>query len=399
MQVLVSHPHTAVFSQAVAAALDRYGSLGKFVAGVAYSPESIPAKFAGRFGDVLPLRNRVVGGVERAKLLSLGGVEIASRLAARTKLVSLYNSIFVAHDVVAAKVPWPRDLSAVYAYEDGALKTFERAAALGLKRVWDLPLPHYRTIAEMWLEERRRWPTAQEWHPQVEGAWKYRRKDSELALASLVVTASKFTRDSVERLGVKAPMVTIPYGFPVDQFSAREASPRGPFRVLSVGGHDLRKGTPYLLEAWKRAELKDAELRLVGRMSLSPVFLERYAGTFTHVPSIPRERLVSEYQAADVLIFPTLGDGFGMVIQEAMCCGTPVLTTRCGGGPECITDGENGWIVEERSVDALVEALRHLHRHRDRTAEAGRKARARAEGWTWQDAGDEYHRQLAAHCA
>jgi starch synthase len=83
-----------------------------------------------------------------------------------------------------------------------------------------------------------------------------------------------------------------------------------------------------------------------------------------------------------------LGDGFGLVIQEAMCCGTPVLTTPCGGGPECITDGVDGWIAPPRDLDALVERLRYCASNRDRAFAMGRAARARAERWTWRDAGE-----------
>ena len=86
--------------------------------------------------------------------------------------------------------------------------------------------------------------------------------------------------------------------------------------------------------------------------------------------------------------FPTLGDGFGVVIQEAMCTGTPVITTPCGGGPECIDDGVDGWIVPPRDIDALVDRLRACAADRDRTYAVGKAARARAERFTWLQAGE-----------
>jgi glycosyltransferase involved in cell wall biosynthesis len=154
-----------------------------------------------------------------------------------------------------------------------------------------------------------------------------------------------------------------------------------------VGTHDLRKGTPYLLEAWRRAGLRDSKLRLLGPMRLTKQFLNRYSGMFEHVPHVPRTFLESEYQAADLLVFPTLGDGFGLVMQEAMCCGTPVATTRCGGGPECITDGHDGWLVPDRDTSRWVEFLRWASGNRDELRRAGAAARVRAERWTERDAG------------
>ena len=204
--------------------------------------------------------------------------------------------------------------------------------------------------------------------------------------------ASRFTRESLEELGTKAPIIVTPYGFPTAEFAPKAAPPSGPFTVLSVGSHDLRKGTPYLLEAWKKADLEGARLRLVGRMRLRKEFLERYGALFAsgrieHVPHRAKSELAADYQAADLLVFPTLGDGFGIVLQEAMCCATPVLTTRCGGGPEIVSDGDDGFLVSERDVDALAMHFRDLAQRRDHLADMGRRARARAERWTWLDSG------------
>jgi glycosyltransferase involved in cell wall biosynthesis len=296
--------------------------------------------------------------------------------------------LFTAHDARVASMSWPRETSAIYAYEDGALWTFRRAVRRDMARIWDLPLPHYATIEEIWRQERARWPDAVEGPPHIEPPWKRRRKDDELALATTVSVASAFTKSSLEAQDVRVPIAIGPYGFPTDQFPARSSPPSGPFVVLAVSSHDLRKGTPYLLEAWKKAAIPDAELHLVGRMRLSKAFLDRYAGLFRHWPHVPRSQLGERYAAADVLAFPTLGDGFGIVIQEAMCTGVPVITTPCGGGPECITDGEDGWILPARSIDALVERLRACAADRDRTYTVGKAARARAERFTWREAGD-----------
>jgi alpha-maltose-1-phosphate synthase len=397
MGVLVSHPHAGVVSREFAAALDRHDALARYVTGIAYAPSSVAERWALRFGESFSAANRSIPGIRPKRILPLVPVELLSRALGRAGLIAPYDALFSLHDAAVSRLPWPRDVSAVYAFEDGALRTFEKAQRLGVARVWDLPLPHYATIGRMWERERASWPAAQTWFPKAEAPSKFARKDRELELATVVVTASRFTRDSLDGVVDTTPIVTIPYGYPVDEFPMKAKAPQRPFRVLSVGGHDLRKGTPYLLEAWKRAELKEAELRLVGRMSLTPAFLSEYQGRFQHTPSQPRALLPSEYQAADVLVFPTLGDGFGLVIQEAMSSGTPVVTTRCGGGPECIVHGENGWIVPERDVEALVETLRYLASNRDHVARVGEAARRTAEKWTWREAGDAYVKALENH--
>lgn len=392
--VLVSHPHAAAFSVGVARAFGRQQRLARFVTGLAFGQAALSGPVGSLFANRWPeLQNRVLADLPAGRLSSLGALELGTRAAAfafeRGGLpIKLYDALFVAHDATVRLLPWPRETSAVYAYEDAALWTFGRARRESLNRIWDLPLPHYEAIETLWRAEGQRWPDAVNGPLHEEPLWKKRRKDGELALATQVSVASAFTKKSLEHLDLEVPVIVTPYGFPTDQFRVREQPPSGPFTVLSVGTHDLRKGTPYLLEAWKRAAIPDAELHLVGPLRLAKPFVDRYAGTFHHTAHLAKSELGARYAAADLLAFPTLGDGFGLVIQEAMCCGTPVVTTPCGGGPECITDGVDGWIVPPRDIDALVERLRDCAAHRDRVAAVGRAARARAERWTWFDSGE-----------
>ncbi len=391
--VLVSHPHVAAVAVGLARSLEREGKLSAFMTGFASSGEGWSGAAVRALAARRPvLRNRVLTGLPASRLRALPAVELGARLAARAvggrrPGFKPYDALFTAHDLAVSLLPWPRETTAVYAYEDGALQTFERARRKGLERIWDLPLPHHLTIEEILKAEFHRWPAAAMGAPHSEPPWKRRRKDAELALATKVSVASTFTKQSLERLDIDAPIAVGGYGFPLEEFQPRASAPTGPFTVLSVGSHDLRKGTPYLLEAWRRAALPDAELHLVGPLRLAKAFLDPYAGLFRHSAHVPKSELGRHYAGADLLAFPTLGDGFGLVIQEAMCTGTPVVTTPCGGGPDCITDGVDGWIVPPRDIDALVDRFRACAADRDQTQAIGRAARARAERLTWRDAG------------
>lgn len=391
--ILVSHPHVAAVSAGVSQALARAGKLAGYVSGVAFREQSWSGHLAARLATRRTvLRNRILPDIPPGRLHSVAPVELGARLVAKA-LAGLgvplkpYDAIFPAHDAAVAAMPWPDETTAVYAYEDAALWTFRRARRRGLGAIWDLPLPHYLSIERTLRGESQRWPTAAHAPVQGEPPWKRRRKDAELAQATMVSVASAFTKQSLEGLDIRVPIVVASYGFPVEAFARRTQRPSGPFTVLAVGTHDLRKGTPYLLEAWKQAAIPDAELHLVGPLRLAKSFLDRYAGIFRHWPHVAKSDLPARYAAADLCAFPTLGDGFGLVIQEAMCCGTAVVTTPCGGGPECITDEVDGWIVPPRDVDALVGRMREAGADRERLFAMGQAARARAERWTWREAG------------
>ena len=389
--VLVSHPHAAAVAKATAEAFERAGQLSAFFSGVSAGSGSLRSSVIASLARWRPaVGNRLVSGVPDQRVHALWATEASARLVGRLTPSALrglwreYDAIFVAHDLTVSLLPWPARTDTVYAYEDGALLTFQRAARRGIARVWDLPLPHWATLEAVWRDEFKRWAgtTGGSWH--VEPDWKKKRKDAELALADQVSVASKFTRQSLEAAGCRKPILVAPYGFPLDEFRPKQHAASGPFTVLAVGSHDLRKGTGYLLEAWSKAALPDARLRLIGQIRLPKSLLERHAGRFEHVSHLPRSALETEYQAAHLLAFPTLGDGFGLVIQEAMCCATPVLTTPCGGGPECINSDVEGWIAPARSVDALVDYLRFAASHRDALHQMGLAARHRAESMPWE---------------
>lgn len=395
-RVLVSHPHAAFVSQAAAAGLARRSALGVYFVGLGLAEKALSERTVRLLLTLAPrMGNRVVPAVDQRRLVSLVLPELWARLGGRLRprgpmhAVSWYHAMFFLHDLLVAQVPWPPDLGTVYAYEDAALRTFERAAHRRLRRVLDLPSVHYRTIERVLCGEMERYPDAQPGCRAREPAWKKRRKDGELAAANEAVVASAFTKRSL----LDAPrhpsaIHVVPYGFPVRSFRPRPGRPEGPFTVLAVGTQRLLKGTHHLLEAWRRAGLKNARLRLVGSMQLAPAFLSRYEGAFEHVPSMPRAALEREYHAADLLAFPTLGDGFGLVIQEAMCCGVPVVTTRCGGGPECIDDGSTGFLVPARDPDALASVIARAAARRDDLVEMGRAARRCAERYPLRRAAD-----------
>jgi glycosyltransferase involved in cell wall biosynthesis len=108
-------------------------------------------------------------------------------------------------------------------------------------------------------------------------------------------------------------------------------------------------------------------------------------------------RLLDLMKEADLFVFPSLAEGFGLVIGEAMSCGVPVLTTTNTGGPELITDGREGWCVPAHDADALAERIEWAYANRDELYEMGRRARSRAEQWTWADYRRKLARELSVH--
>jgi glycosyltransferase involved in cell wall biosynthesis len=89
--------------------------------------------------------------------------------------------------------------------------------------------------------------------------------------------------------------------------------------------------------------------------------------------------LIKLYQQATVFALPSVEEGFGMVIIEAMACGVPVVATRCGGPDSIITDGKDGYLVPMNDAPAMADAITRLCTDGELNEFMGYEARAKVE--------------------
>jgi glycosyltransferase involved in cell wall biosynthesis len=283
-------------------------------------------------------------------------------------------------------------LNAVYAYEDGAATTFQAAKQQGILCLYDLPIVFYRTSREIQIQEAERFPDlAPALQAAQEPAWKLERKEQEIQLADHIFVPSSFVQNSLLEVGAKPETITvIPFGAPIDYFHP-QPKVDNLFRALFVGRVGPRKGIHYLLQAWQELQLPDTELLLVGINEFPEGWLNQYRDIFRYVPSVPHTSLNKYYSQANVLVFPSLVEGFPLVPLEAMACGIPVITTPNAGGGDLLTDSVEGFIIPVRDVEALKEKLEWCYRHPQELARMGQAARQKAEQLTW----DLYRQRLA----
>lgn len=284
----------------------------------------------------------------------------------------------------------------VYAYEDGAEHSFRTAARLGKLACYDLPIGYWRAARTLLGEEAGREPA---WAATLTGnqdsAEKTDRKDAELALAQIVFVASSYTRRTLEQApAFKASIIITPYGAPpVPELPPAPARDRSqPLRVLFVGSLGQRKGLSYLFAACRWLGSSVA-LTIIGtRPAVACPALDQELARVRWISSLPHAGILAEMSAHDVLVLPSLFEGFGLVLLEAMAMGLPIITTPHTAGPDLITEGREGYIVPIRDSIALAVRLERLQANPDLCREMGIQARHRARQHRWAD----YENKIAA---
>ncbi|GFP28019.1 hypothetical protein HKBW3S33_01436 [Candidatus Hakubella thermalkaliphila] len=154
-------------------------------------------------------------------------------------------------------------------------------------------------------------------------------------------------------------------------------------RYLLFAGriNDSRKNLLMLLEAFSLVVrgFPEVKLKLVGDKPDAKI-LRRISDlglgdSVLFYEAIPHEKMVPFYQQAALFVLPSLQEGLGIVTLEAMACGIPVVSTRCGGPEDVIEDGVNGLLVENNSASKLAEAILKLLRDEGLRKRMGKKAR------------------------
>ena len=157
-------------------------------------------------------------------------------------------------------------------------------------------------------------------------------------------------------------------------------------KVLWAGSFSLRKGAHYFLEAWRLlAPGRNARADIYGALQLPNSALDAVSDGLAFHSSVPRGDLFPAFESADVLVFPTLSDGFGMVVMEAFAHGLPVITTDQAGAVDFVQHGVNGLVVPARDSNALRDALQWCLDNRARLHEMRLAALETAKRWQWAD--------------
>jgi len=351
---------------AVPRALLISGLLGEFITDLWIRPGTVlhtwKRRLTGRFHPGL------IGARVKAPNASALTFELKASLARENgwKLISRRNKWFQQHAVTELSRTLTNGNHTVFAYSYAAEEIFRYAKDRGWRTVLGQIDPgpaEERIVANL---DQTSSIKHKHWKPAPAVYWKGWR--NECALADQIVVNSEWSKNALIGEGVpvdKVQVIPVAYEDSTDTGSLQRLYPRAfsaerPLRVLFLGQINLRKGVAQLLEAVELLTGENIEFWFVGPNQIDVPQRLRLHPQVRWFGVAPRVDVSSYYRDADVFIFPTLSDGFGLTQLEAQSWKLPVIASRyCG---DVVRDGFNGVILEEVSGRAIADALLRLLR-------------------------------------
>lgn len=245
------------------------------------------------------------------------------------------------------------------ALSGSGLLSGRRAQESGAHYVCDRGSSHIQYQADILKEERAIWglPSGPVDPFMID------RELAEYQQADAIVVPSIFSLRTFEEMGVpRAKLYRIPYGVRLDNFRPVAEPPSDTFSVLFVGTISLRKGIPYLLDAFQKLKHPSKKLRLIGSVlpemkAVLPRFNLENVEIMGHIPQAALSQFMS---SSHVMVLPSIEDGFGLVLGQAMACGCPLIASDHTGGMDIFSDQVEGFMVPIRSSQSILDRLQLL---------------------------------------
>jgi len=253
--------------------------------------------------------------------------------------------------------------------------------------------PHPAYIRGLFLDEIEHLPasrTSLEQEHELKGDDKhFDLLSKEAKYADKIYCASSFTKYTLEVSGIINDKIkVVPYGVDLKSFPYfdRNRQKATTINVLFVGSLNQRKGVFYLLEAIDLLQQAGipVTLEIIGRGIFDEELLALFDIKQIKIgQNVSFESLIEAYKNADVFVLPSLCEGFGQVILEAMATGLPIITTEHTSGPDLIENGKEGFVLPIRDSQSIVDKIEYMFRNPLIRQNMGRAAYAKSRQFSW----------------
>lgn len=270
----------------------------------------------------------------------------------------------------------------------GMIHTARKAKALGYTTVFYGGIPDPRCLSEH-IQAEKDALGLKAIGPNRERSWVMSRVAAHVGISDYIIAISEFAKESYAQHGFPEDRIFVAHlGVELERFSTTDPPSDGWLTYLFVGHVNETtgpiKGLQYLLKAWSELDFKKARLVVCGKMGEeAKELIKRYDGTLKNVDFtgyVPDP--AAYFQTASVLVFPSVVEGFGKVVLEAMASGRPVIATPIPR--PIIREGIDGFYIRPRSVQDIKERMRYFYDHPSEVVRMGANASEQAQKFTWE---------------
>jgi glycosyltransferase involved in cell wall biosynthesis len=255
--------------------------------------------------------------------------------------------------------------SGIYVFNTAGLELLSEARRRGLLGVVEQTIAPKRIELELLAQQREMyidWENeAPPSHPGI--AELIAREAAEWSAASTIVCGSEFVKAGIEKCGGPvSKCIVIPYGAELRGRSEGEhrrsqPRPKRRLRVLTVGGVELRKGSPDVLEVARQLR-GIADFRMVGAIKVTDTKVRELQQVAELTGAVPRTEIRQHFEWADVFFLPSVCEGSATVTYEAFNAGLPVICTPNTGS--VVEDGVSGYLVAVGDSESMADRIRRL---------------------------------------
>lgn len=407
MKVIVAHPQQQ-HSYRLATALKKKDELGAYATTVYMKPGNLTDLVS----KILPpfwkkkATSRHCDELEDSEVLQFDEARgLAVLFCHNIPLVrSHYDSVRRAtEDAFAEKVARLAEregADAVVGYDGCSAALFERVGELSPEtvRIADMSAAnalYLRSVYERDAALRPEYSTSLRGWNRIWDPVDVARTKRELASTDAFLCGSSFVVNSLSYSGVSGDFCEIcHYGVDTRAFPYRERLPKGEDESLTfvyLGQVSEHKGIAWLFEAFSVIKPMRARLVCIGAVNLPDSITSKLPSNIELRGMVQHDEVSELLLSADIMLFPSLGDGFPLSIMEGFASGLPVVCTENTGAADCVVEGENGFVVPVQDADALRDRIEWFLANKAEIPRMAKAARDGVASYTW----DAYYENAA----
>ncbi len=399
MKIVISHPHGNPNTSKVVSFLFKSRLLDVFWTTIAFPLKFGPFKKKYYKINYNKIKLRILKEAFRQFFILFN----LKKFYSIEKSIFSVNSIYKDLDFTVSKYlkKNKKKINIIYSYEDCSLNSFKIAKENNIKTIYDLTSPYWRLKKKILEEEKLFQPNWNLSSLEFTSEDKCRLKDDEIFFSDEVIVASKFTAESLKLYNKKKIIVNvIPYGVACPEkkiINTREKNTK--FKILFVGRPILSKGIQYVIKSMSFLDF-NWEIEIAGSIPEKPFQISKNLDIFFKSPNVKflgqlnQTELFNKMQKSHVLLLPSLYEGFGLVLSEALSCGLPIITTENTGGKDFVKENNNGFITPIRDTSKTVEILYKLYEDEEFRKFISENSFLTARDMTWKKYEDNLEKIL-----